>query len=553
MRKRIIILGVIFFLSVPSIWVFLGLLNSGVSIVDYIKYSGGLSNREINYLKERGSIIYGADNNAPPLRFVDPVDGQYKGIVIDYINLLSIELETTIEYRPLPWDEAVKAVMNGETDICDMFSSQERRRRLIFSMPIYNLRGVFAYTNYHFIDNNSIDNARIAVQKGDYAEEFLKRTYRNLEYIYTKDLGESVELLKKGKVDLIIGDEPVVLYFLQNKNLEANIAKTPVYENPVMLALSKENEMLLHIINKGIYNLKIQNSMEKIQQKWFGISTPITEKNYHYGNIYFLGSLLILLTILISNGVYFNNKELQLQVKAKTEELLKKERDIFQSQKMAAVGQLAAGISHEMRNPIGVVRNHVYLLKINNDEPKTLKSLNAIETQLDKASIIIDELLSFSRKDNTIKEKINLKDYFDKLIESKKMDDSRIDGKEILFKVSGNEKIHITAYEDVLDHIFNNIINNSIDAVIDKGEILVDFDYMDKEIYIRIKDNGEGMDQKDIENIFNPFYTTKPIGKGTGLGLYIVYNQILKMSGEININSEKGEGTEVVIKVPMEE
>ncbi|MBP2027499.1 signal transduction histidine kinase/ABC-type amino acid transport substrate-binding protein [Acetoanaerobium pronyense] len=554
MKKRIIILAFIFFLSVPTLWMFLGLLNTGVSIVEYMRHSKGITQKEIEYLQEHGSIVYGADKNAPPLRFVDPVDNQYKGIVIDYINLLSVEIESTIEYRPLPWEEAIEALVNKETDICDMFSSQERRKNLIFSIPIYNLRGVFAYTDYAYESADDISSSTIAVQKGDYAEEYLKTNYTDINYIYTKDLGESVELLKEGKVDLIIGDEPVVFYFLQERSLEANIAETPVYEHPVMLALPKGEETLLNIINKGIYSLKTKNSMEKIQQKWFGISTPITEEKYYYGNRYFLGALLTLLIILTAYGIHFNNKELQLKVREKTDELLKKEKDIFQAQKMAAIGQLAAGISHEMRNPIGVIRNYTYLMKLNNDyETKTIKSIESIEKQLDKASGIIDELLSFSRNNDSVKTKINLKNYFDSLIESKSMDSLRNEKKDIEFNVSGDESIYIKAYEDVLDHIFNNILNNSMYAISKQGKIDIEFFLEEKEIFISIRDSGEGIDQEIIEDIFNPFYTTKPIGKGTGLGLYIVYSEILNMSGEINIESEKGVGTTVIVKLPVED
>ena len=152
-----------------------------------------------------------------------------------------------------------------------------------------------------------------------------------------------------------------------------------------------------------------------------------------------------------------------------------------------------------------------------------------------------------------MKAKINLKNYFDSLIESKSMDTIRTEKKDIEFNVSGDESIYIKAYEDVLDHIFNNILNNSMYAISEKGKIDIKFFLEGKEIFISIRDSGEGIDKEIIEDIFNPFYTTKPLGKGTGLGLYIVYSEILNMSGEINIESEKGEGTTVIVKLPVED
>lgn len=90
------------------------------------------------YLREHGPIIYASDNNSPPLRYYDKASGQYKGIVIDYLRSLSIELETEIQLQPMVWEDALRALKYGETDLCDMYPSKERSDIYLFSALLTN-------------------------------------------------------------------------------------------------------------------------------------------------------------------------------------------------------------------------------------------------------------------------------------------------------------------------------------------------------------------------------------------------------------------------------
>ena len=90
-----------------------------------------------------GRLVYGADDSAPPVRFVDE-DGVYKGVVVDYMNLLSLELGIEIQAVPYEWEEGLEALKKGETDLCDMFASEERSKDYVFTDSIYTLRVVVA-------------------------------------------------------------------------------------------------------------------------------------------------------------------------------------------------------------------------------------------------------------------------------------------------------------------------------------------------------------------------------------------------------------------------
>jgi len=131
-----------------------------------------LTVEEQQWLREHGTLIYGADNHAPPLRYVDQADLQYKGVVVDYINLLSLELGVNIETHPLLWEDALEHLREGTTDICDMFASKERSKHFIFTDPIYNLRAVLMVMS-DSREFASIEDMTLATQKGDYVNEYL--------------------------------------------------------------------------------------------------------------------------------------------------------------------------------------------------------------------------------------------------------------------------------------------------------------------------------------------------------------------------------------------
>lgn len=102
-----------------------------------------LTDEEIEWLNNNGPLIYAADRNAPPLRYLDNSDGQYKGVLIDYVHYLSIELGTKIELKPLLWEDVMTELSSGNADMCDMFASEDRSKKFLFSKPIYNLIDMF--------------------------------------------------------------------------------------------------------------------------------------------------------------------------------------------------------------------------------------------------------------------------------------------------------------------------------------------------------------------------------------------------------------------------
>ena len=658
-KKQILWILIIIFLIFSTLIIFDK--NFGINV----GLSNDLTEKEKEWLKQQGTLIYGADRNAPPLRFQDNADSQYKGVLIDYFNAMSVEIGTKIELHPMVWEEALESLAQGETDICDMFPSKEREKYYLFSKPIYNLRSVLAVKgdNEDIRGLGDLDGKVMALQKGDYASEFIEENYPNIIQYYVADLDGAISLLAEGKVDATLGDEPVMFHHLQKQLLQnkIKIIDKPVYEKQVVLAVPKSKPQLIPILNKGIDALHKKETMEKIQQKWFGISTPIVEtlnreklKGYFFMVGITFTSVFILMAawstslkkqvnirtkeledsrndlqivfdgmteymivldgsgkivninrafldylekekkqimgrrwnecletfsivdfdnILdrtmksgvhyqkeeqIKNSIYEINtyplKDIEENIKSVlilmndvTGEKISK-RQILQSNKMVAIGELAAGIAHEIRNPLGIVRNHSFIMRgYSADNPLIGRSLEYIDSAIDRASRIIDNLLNFSRISGNTTELVDINLFINSIIE---LQSKYMQNKGITYEINCEKGYSFFTNQESLKHILINLISNAIDATPKGGKITIKAYSDNNEMIIECLDTGEGIDSKGMERIFNPFYTTKEPGKGTGLGLYITYNEVKKLKGDIEVESKIAAGTKFKIRIP---
>ena len=226
-------------------------------------------------------------------------------------------------------------------------------------------------------------------------------------------------------------------------------------------------------------------------------------------------------------------------------------KEVERSRRLASIGRLAAGVAHEIRNPLSSIKGFAtYFGERYKDSSEDRKTAEIMVHEVERLNRVISQLLEFAKPVNIKKENISLGKIIQhsiKMIERSALD-KNID---IQMNVpSGLPEIAVDS--DRINQVFLNLYLNSIEAMENGGtlSVTVSHDMELQRLKIEIEDNGKGIDQKDLANVFDPYFTTRQ--SGTGLGLAIVHRIIESHNGEVRIESEPGKGTSVIIYLPVD-
>jgi two-component system, NtrC family, sensor kinase len=233
-------------------------------------------------------------------------------------------------------------------------------------------------------------------------------------------------------------------------------------------------------------------------------------------------------------------------------ELEEHQEELLQSRKIAAIGTLTSGIAHELNNPINNIVLTADSLKEDFgqlDEGEAQGLIQDILVQAERASDIVKGLLDFSRSERPELEPISILAIIDdtlKLVRNQLM----LSGIQVEKEISP-EVPPISGERKSLQQVFLNLFINAIQAMPDGGQLIIRVWTDNSQLHIEVKDTGEGIDPAHLPHIFDPFYTTKEVGRGTGLGLSVTYGIIEKHGGHIEAHSKKGEGAVFSIVLPV--
>ncbi len=225
---------------------------------------------------------------------------------------------------------------------------------------------------------------------------------------------------------------------------------------------------------------------------------------------------------------------------------------LHRTEKLAAVGQLSAGIAHELNTPLGSILGYArLLLKGSNLLPEQRERLAIIAEQAKKSSAIIRELLNFSRLSAQPPDRTITCDLNKVVVETIKVLQTELDKRFITVHLDLSMLPAVTADPKRLEQVLVNIVLNSAQAIGSNGEINIASQCSGHEVQITVKDSGPGIPPKDLSRIFDPFFTTKPVGQGTGLGLSICAGIINDYGGAIDVRNAPGGGTIFTIILPL--
>jgi len=285
------------------------------------------------------------------------------------------------------------------------------------------------------------------------------------------------------------------------------------------------------IINRPIFNLK--SRMKKIQEGDFSALVPITKDDE-------IGDLAGSFNIMITNLEEANNR---------IEELHDKQME--KAEHLASLGEIAAGLAHDIKNPIAGMKGAIEIIHQKTDDHDTNKEVfKEVLIQIDKIDQIIRDLLRYAKPKELYIREVPFEECVDHAVKLAQM---QVKNKDIQFHISSAEKnIQARLDADKIQEVLLNLILNGVAAIPEKGTITINSSTQNnKDLLITVSDDGSGIKEEQLSQIFLPFFTTK--SQGTGLGLSICQKTIAAHSGTLEVASEEGKGTTFTILLPVVE
>jgi PAS domain S-box-containing protein len=247
---------------------------------------------------------------------------------------------------------------------------------------------------------------------------------------------------------------------------------------------------------------------------------------------------------------YRDNRKIQvIYVDLSERRLL--EFKLIQSEKMAAIGQLAAGIAHEIRNPLGIIMNALYDLAelLPDPEPEVREDLQIARVEMARVQEIISNLLEFSRDNKTEVQSVDLNGLIARTL---KLMNKYLQNNGVRAATTLGDVPPCDANENGMRQVLLNLITNAVQAMPEGGELRIETTPAGRDrVRLIVADNGVGIPAERLSKVFDPFFTTKQPGEGTGLGLSVVHSVVKNARGRIDVSSTPGRGTTFVIELPV--
>lgn len=229
------------------------------------------------------------------------------------------------------------------------------------------------------------------------------------------------------------------------------------------------------------------------------------------------------------------------RIKEANIELKKTHEKLLHSERLATIGTLAAGVAHQINNPLGGLFNCVEMLKKQGDIKEFREQyLELIEEGLKRIENTVSKLLWMSRKEGRTEERIDVKALLRDVYGFVEYEFRK---KGVIYREEIEDGLQLSIDPNDLQQILLNLMINAAQAMDNGGELSIKGYRNGSKVFLEIKDTGEGIAEENINKIFDPFFTTKKLGEGTGLGLWLTHELIKDYNGDISVKSKKGEGT----------
>jgi len=493
-------------------------------------------------------------------------EGQYKGIGADYLALVGKRLG--VEFRIVHaknWRAVLAMARKHEVDVLPAAArSPQRDEYLLFTKPHIIVPGVVITSKAYEKHEQLIGHdKKVAVVSGYVWDDLLTHRGVDVKMYRVDDTSAGLELAAMGAVDAMVTDLASATHYIRKNGItNLRVVERRLDQKlELAMAVRKDWPQLRQILDQALASIS-DPERQTINANWLKLEPPAfwQTREFRYS---LTGVMLLLLLIVIWN------RTLRYQVNQRTRELKNAQAQLIQAEKMESIGRLAAGVAHEVKNPLAIIQMGTDFLKAELPENDTAgEVLHDMDDAVVRADTVIKGLLDFSR---------------DKQLTIRNGDINAVIERAVHLVGHEMRQRHITLQTDLapdlppigldnnkLQQVFINLFINAAHAMQKDGEITVrsrqlplhDKDLLARDtdhrftadqqvLCVEVADSGPGVQPADLKKLFDPFFTTKPVGEGTGLGLSVSRNIIQLHRGIIDIRNRQGGGAMVLLVFPL--
>lgn len=531
-----------------------------------------LTDQEQAWLDRHPVITLGLDPEYAPFEFLE--DGEYQGMSLDYLRW--IENKLNFEIQIISYDsfsKLLEGIYNQEVDMSGaLIRTEERLPHMLFTDTFYsNYDIILMRTDDKPIGEDELSQVKTAVIKDYSIVKYLRKKYPGIELVEVDNITQGLKMLSFGEVDTFVTDFSQATYYIYKfgyQNIYAVKEAKISYDSDLRFGIRKDYPELVSIINKAMASMP-KNVRMGINNEWLGLeSKSVISSTTFYILLFF--SLIVLIVLIVIGMLNRLLKQRTVELEQVIEDLHETRDQVIQSEKMAFLGRLVAGVAHEINTPLGVVVTSGSYLDIltkdllkekEGDEPLSeaalseyLESVKEVSDSINRNVHRVSELVQ-SFKQLAIDQGKDAKHHFG-LKENCDMVIGTIQYDCLAKKIDIENKIppdfYIESYPIGFSMIFNQLILNAMQHGFSKQEkplIKIWIQIHSEDTWaLYIEDNGKGMKQEVLGSAFDPFYTTSRHRGNSGLGLHIVYNIVTQqLGGRVSIAKSDSEGTLIEI------
>lgn len=551
-----------------------------------------LSRAEKDWLARHPELVLAPQPEFYPFEFFDK-NGNYRGVAADYIALIEKRLGIKFKIARIEGRrQRMAAIKSRDVDViaATESTSSELTQYMSLTSPHIVMPGtIISDKEYKNLD--ALKGRKVAVVSGDKWEAILNRNYPDISMLRVPDIVTGLELTSFRAVDALVGDMATTSYYIHREGM-TDLRVVGVLQQNLELGIATRKDWpeLNGILRKALASIT-EKEKEKISRQWIHRKSPSIFQNdaFWFAVLATVAVIFLVLAIIIfwnqalkkqvAQRTRALKQELQHRHKAEIElqtvhenliqshnELKETQLQLIRAEKLESVGRLAAGIAHEVKNPLSVIRMGLdYVSSEFDAKNKHGEVLRDMDKAVRRADSVINSLLDFSR---VSKLQLATCDLNRIINESLILVNHELTQRNIKLAREFDKNLSpIEADANKLQQVFVNLFINAIQAMQNGGTLGVATYFRDvrrqgasgnvsptseKIIVAEVTDTGPGVTDDMLEKIFDPFYTTKPVGKGTGLGLSVAKNIMDMHNAGIDIRNRETGGLSVILEFSAE-